>query len=127
MNVCRILVHRHLGCETDALRAPSLQPVCFNLRAFPVGCLRLHVCVVLFCSYAREGANVTLRGVTLSDNKVARGSVVFLVDSSLQTYQVQRYRTKIAPCARNVVHYFSCSVAFIHFSLCFGTKSLRCM
>ena len=40
-------------------------------------------------SYARDGANVTLRGISLFDNAVARGSVVFIVNSELQTYQVR--------------------------------------
>ncbi|CAM9462085.1 unnamed protein product, partial [Ectocarpus sp. 12 AP-2014] len=37
--------------------------------------------------YARDKAEVVLRGVELSDNVVARGSVVFVVSSNLTTYQ----------------------------------------
>lgn len=40
-------------------------------------------------SYARDGADVELRGVSLFDNTVARGSVVFVVNSVLKTYQVR--------------------------------------
>ncbi|CAM9271368.1 unnamed protein product, partial [Ectocarpus sp. 8 AP-2014] len=37
--------------------------------------------------YARDNADVVLRGVELYDNVVARGSVVFVVSSNLTTYQ----------------------------------------
>ncbi|CBJ26637.1 adhesin-like protein [Ectocarpus siliculosus] len=37
--------------------------------------------------YARDNAEVVLRGVELYDNVVARGSVVFIVSSNLTTYQ----------------------------------------
>lgn len=40
------------------------------------------------CSYAREDSTVVLTGVTLFDNLVPRGSVVFLVESTLKAYQV---------------------------------------
>lgn len=39
-------------------------------------------------SYAREYTTVTLRGVSVVGNVVARGSVVFVVASTLMTYQV---------------------------------------
>lgn len=40
-------------------------------------------------SYARDNATVELRGISLFGNTVARGSVVFVVDSVLKTYQVR--------------------------------------
>lgn len=49
--------------------------------------------MLLPCSYARDHANVSLRGISVSDNSVARGSVIFVVNSVLETYQV---RTKPA-------------------------------
>lgn len=42
----------------------------------------------LVFSYARSGANVTLRGISLFDNDVARGSVAFVIESTLYAYQV---------------------------------------
>ena len=39
-------------------------------------------------SYARDDANITIRGATLSDNVVARGSVAFILSSYLYTDQV---------------------------------------
>ena len=39
-------------------------------------------------SYARDDAKITIRGVALSENAIARGSVVFLASSSLYTNQV---------------------------------------
>ena len=39
-------------------------------------------------SYAREQANITLHGVSLVDNIIARGSVVFVVSSTFRTDQV---------------------------------------
>ena len=50
-------------------------------------------CRAVLHSYARDGATVELRGVSLFDNTVARGSVVFVVDSVLKTYQVRRKRS----------------------------------
>ncbi|CAN0483455.1 unnamed protein product, partial [Ectocarpus sp. 8 AP-2014] len=38
--------------------------------------------------YARDNAVVALRGVEVSDNFVTRGSAIFLVNSTLITYQV---------------------------------------
>lgn len=40
--------------------------------------------------YAREGANVTLQGVSVVHNVVSRGSVAFVVDSELFAYEVRR-------------------------------------
>lgn len=61
-------------------------------------------------SYARDGSTVVLRGISLVDNFVARGSVVFVVDSHLKTYQVRtttrlprRTNTKTTKTARTGV------------------------
>lgn len=43
-------------------------------------------------SYAGTDANVSLRNMKLTDNAAARGSVVFLVDSNLDTSQVNDMR-----------------------------------
>ena len=40
-------------------------------------------------SYARDNATVVLRGISVLDNVVARGSGIFVVDSVLKTYQVR--------------------------------------
>ena len=40
-------------------------------------------------SYAREGANVTIHDALISDNFIARGSMVFIVSSFIHTYQVK--------------------------------------
>lgn len=45
-------------------------------------------CTQWSASYARDGAKVTLRNMSLFDNVVARGSVLFAVDSYLWTHQV---------------------------------------
>lgn len=49
--------------------------------------------MLLSPSYARDFTTVVLRGISLFGNAVARGSVVFVVNSVLETYQV---RTKEA-------------------------------
>lgn len=46
-------------------------------------------------SYARADATVNVRGVSLTDNVVARGSVVFVVASTLRTYQVRYHFSTI--------------------------------
>ena len=46
-------------------------------------------CVLLQPGYARENSKVVLRGVSLVDNVVRRGSVIFAADSHLTTYQVR--------------------------------------
>lgn len=46
-------------------------------------------------SYARENAHVTLRGLEASDNFVTRGSVMFIDNSTLSTYQVNEQRAEI--------------------------------
>lgn len=38
--------------------------------------------------YARGEANVTVRDVNVSDNEIARGSVIFVVSSTLSTVRV---------------------------------------
>lgn len=59
-----------LPCTADAMAFVSCTP-----HAMP-------------CSYARE-SNITLLGVELSNNTISRGSVIFLVSSELNTYQVK--------------------------------------
>ena len=39
-------------------------------------------------SYAREDAEVTVHDVNVSDNEIARGSVIFVVSSTLNTVRV---------------------------------------
>lgn len=53
------------------------------------------LCIAAMCnqpSYARDSVSVKLQDMSLFDNSIARGSVIFLVDSDLVTYQV---RTKL--------------------------------
>ena len=49
----------------------------------------LPLAVVLQSSYARANANVILQGMSLVDNIGARGSVIFLISSHVQIYQVR--------------------------------------
>ena len=51
--------------------------------------------MVLLSSYARDNATVSLQGMSLVDNTVARGSVIFVIDSVLQTYQVRQFCEKL--------------------------------
>lgn len=48
------------------------------------------ICFIAPChaSYAREDATVTAHDVNVSDNEIARGSVMFFVSSTLYTYRV---------------------------------------
>ncbi|CAN0330304.1 unnamed protein product [Ascophyllum nodosum] len=47
--------------------------------------------------YAREGVLVTLQGIIISDNTIARGSVVFIVSSKVYAYQVEFVDTSASP------------------------------
>lgn len=42
--------------------------------------------------YARDETTVILTGVSLVDNAVARGAVVFVAESNLKTYEVRTAR-----------------------------------
>ena len=53
------------------------------------GGVNLVLYLLLPSSYARDHANVSLRGISVSENSVARGSVIFVVNSVLETYQVR--------------------------------------
>lgn len=54
-------------------------------------------------SYARDGSSVTLRGNTLYDNTVTRGSVIIMVASQLRTIEVTlAYKLIIAKCVQSV-------------------------
>lgn len=50
--------------------------------------LSLNEYLLSFFRYAIDDTVVSLRGVTLSDNTISRGSVVFVVASALNAYQV---------------------------------------
>lgn len=46
-----------------------------------------------FCpSYAREDTKVVLQDMSLVDNSVSRGSVIVLIASQLETFQVRRLK-----------------------------------
>ncbi|CAN0454647.1 unnamed protein product, partial [Ascophyllum nodosum] len=47
--------------------------------------------------YARDDAYITIRGATLSDNVIARGSVAFILSSYLYTDQVIFSDTRESP------------------------------
>lgn len=56
--------------------------------------LRICCAVLLPPSYARDNTTVVIEGISVFENTVARGSVVFVVNSVLNTSQV---RTKQLP------------------------------
>lgn len=79
--VCTVLPHSIALVSANrnkAHRNTLPQPDCLTVT-----------CYELLRRYARDGAVVELRGISLFDNNVARGSVVFVVDSTLKTYQVR--------------------------------------
>lgn len=51
--------------------------------------LLLRFVYFLVSRYARDNTTVILTGMSLVDNEVARGAVVFVADSYLETYQVR--------------------------------------
>lgn len=73
--------------KRDALRRTYCQvsynfTLCYHLSYFP-----LYI-VTMKPSYARDSASLTLVEISVFDNTMPRGSLIFLVDSDLVTYQV---------------------------------------
>lgn len=55
------------------------------------------LCAVFCSSHARANTTVFLRDMSLVDNRVSRGSVIVLISSQLETFQVGRPAPPVCP------------------------------
>ena len=93
----RIGTQKHLQAKIFSLRTArarnGISGCCVHVLVMDffitvLSCLPSLFFFLRCASYARGDANITIRGVNLSENAIARGSVVFLASSFLYTYQV---------------------------------------